>query len=288
MPSAKQDSRGSSLEAQLPLQQTASTAWTERNGPCRYVVIILAFIAGSFLVNSQNLYTSLTEIAQWITDKDQAAIRGTPLPLQDFKQCSIKNIEATGFAFLDAAHPITHEEFAGRRQRLGQALMADGADAFVVEPGYTFSYYANITQRDWEVWEPEERPFLLVIQSGGSKKARSIFLVPTFEAERARLLGMPFSDDENVTWVTYEEHWDPFATLASSGALVRSNKSEGADAPLRVVVDEEMRDFISRGLAGQRQFTVSGLGGEVERVRQIKTQPEVEILRAVNTGTIEG
>jgi Xaa-Pro aminopeptidase len=52
------------------------------------------------------------------------------------------------------------------------------------------------------------------------------------------------------------------------------------------MVDEEMRDFIQRGLASVG-FDVVGLGGHVEEVRQIKSASEVEILRAVNTGTVE-
>ena len=52
------------------------------------------------------------------------------------------------------------------------------------------------------------------------------------------------------------------------------------------MVDEEMRDFIQRGL-GHSGFEIVGLMGEVERVRQIKSDTEVEILRAVNTGTVE-
>jgi len=206
--------------------------------------------------------------------------------------------------------PIARDEFVVRRQRLAQALLSDGVDVFAVEPGklgdtlkimperdilihaflctgYTFSYYANITQQQWEVWEPEERPFLMVIQPGAKGEAKTTFLVPSFEAERARLLGMPFVDTEEVTWVTYEEHWDPYATLASSKALSQSKNSGSEDAAVSIIVDEEMRDFIARGLSTQSSFSVAGLGGDVERVRQIKAPAEVAILRAVNTGTIE-
>jgi Xaa-Pro aminopeptidase len=205
----------------------------------------------------------------------------------DFLSCSIENFEETGYPFLDGVHPITTEEFVARRQRLAQALISDGADAFAVEPGYTFSYYANITQQQWEVWEPEERPFLMMIQPDGSEKAKTTFLVPSFEAERARLLGMPFADDEDITWVTYEEHWDPYATLASSKALSPLQSEGSEDAAIKIIIDEEMRDFIARGLATQSSFDVAGLGGDVERVRQIKAPAEVDILRAVNTGTVE-
>jgi Xaa-Pro aminopeptidase len=218
----------------------------------------------------------------WHTNEKPTSALKTSSPsssvTDDFLSCSIKNFEETGYPFLDGVHPITTDEFVARRQRLAQALISDGADAFAVEPGYTFSYYANITQQQWEVWEPEERPFLMIIQPDGSNNAKTTFLVPNFEAERARLLGMPFADDEDITWVTYEEHWDPYATLASSKALPPSAK---------IVVDEEMRDFIARGLATQSSFDVAGLGGDVERVRQIKAPAEIAILRAVNTGTVE-
>lgn len=53
-----------------------------------------------------------------------------------------------------------------------------------------------------------------------------------------------------------------------------------------MMVDEEMRDFIQRGL-GENGFEVVGLSGEVEKVRQTKSTSEIEILRAVNTGTVE-
>lgn len=51
------------------------------------------------------------------------------------------------------------------------------------------------------------------------------------------------------------------------------------------MVDEEMRDYIVRGLTGAG-FTTVGLTPEVELVRQQKSNAEVEILRAVNTGTV--
>lgn len=54
----------------------------------------------------------------------------------------MKGIEAPGV-----------DEYIERRQRLAVALDEDGIDAFIVEPGYTFQYYANVSQEDWEPWE---------------------------------------------------------------------------------------------------------------------------------------
>lgn len=182
---------------------------------------------------------------------------------------------------MDSAERPPVDEYVQRRNNLAKALAAEGADAFIVEPGFTFSYYANITQTDWEPWEPEERPFLMIIRpqtfSDGQIIANTSFFVPHFEETRARLLQMPFQ--EEIHAITYEEHWNYYTTLYESEIW------GGTLSPV-LMVDEEMRDFIQRGLSSNG-FTVHGLNGEVEAVRQAKTEREIEILRAVNTGTVE-
>ncbi|KAJ6078271.1 hypothetical protein N7467_008024 [Penicillium canescens] len=199
----------------------------------------------------------------------------------NLQQCAIDNLLGTGLPFMNAS-PITLADFEERRDRLANALVAEDADAFVVEPGYTFKYYGNVSQPEWEVWEPEERPFLMVVRpqedETGTVRANTTFLCPSFEAERARLLGMPFSDSIQI--VPWEEHWNPYRTLQ------QANVFSGLQRPPRLMVDEEMRDFIQRGLATVG-FDVVGLRGKVEEVRQIKSDKEVDILRAVNTGTVE-
>lgn len=220
----------------------------------------------------------------------------------DFQKCAIDNLLNTGLPFLENVSPITLTDFEERRDRLANALVAERADAFVVEPGYTFKYYGNVSQPEWEVWEvcclnmiehpesmtdivaqPEERPFLMVVrpqqdEESGKITANTTFLCPSFEAERARLLGMPFAKPIQI--VRWEEHWNPYTTLQQSGVF-----GDLYRVP-RLMVDEEMRDFIQRGLA-TAGFDVVGLQGRVEEVRQSKSEKEVEILRAVNTGTVE-
>jgi Xaa-Pro aminopeptidase len=188
---------------------------------------------------------------------------------------------ATGLKFLSSAARPQLGEYVLRRDNLAKALYAKNVDAFIVEPGFTFSYYANTTQREWEPWEPEERPFLMIIRpsqlSNGKIVANTSFLVPHFEEARARLLDMPFEED--VHTITYEEHWNYYTTMYESEIW-------GDKLSPTLMVDEEMRDFIQRGLAGNG-FTVLGLSGEVEAVRQVKTEREIGILKAVNTGTVE-
>jgi Xaa-Pro aminopeptidase len=115
------------------------------------------------------------------------------------------------------------------------------------------------------------------------------FLLPSFEVNRAHLLGMPFN--EKLCIIPWEEHWNPYSTLLNSwlwhgdGSNLEKEKGSEGRKP-RVMVDDEMRDFIQRGLS-ENGFEVVGLGGEVEKVKQVKTEREIGILRAVNTGTME-
>ena len=78
----------------------------------------------------------------------------TPLTaVGNLQKCAIDNLLGTGLPFLEKASPITLVDFEERRDRLANALVAEGVDAFVVEPGYTFKYYGNVSQPEWEVWE---------------------------------------------------------------------------------------------------------------------------------------
>lgn len=151
----------------------------------------------------------------------------------------------------------------------------------MLEPGYTFQYYANISQADWKPWEPEERPFLMVVEpvankSNGEIRAKTSFLSPKFEEGRVRMLGIPSVEDLNI--ITWEEHWNPYKTLRES--------LFGQKNSITVMVDEEMREFLVRGLS-ENGFNTIGLNPDIEAIRQIKSPAEVELLRAVNTGTVE-
>ncbi|KAF2453656.1 peptidase M24, structural domain-containing protein [Lineolata rhizophorae] len=195
------------------------------------------------------------------------------------RKCAIHNLHQN-LSFLDSAQPIAAHEFIDRRDRLAIALSEAHVDGFVLEPGYTFQYYANISQHDWEPWEPEERPFLMIIRplvsDAGSIKADVSFLSPKFEEGRVRMLGIPSKSELNI--ITWEEHWNPYRTLRE-GLFEEKER-------VKLVVDEEIRNFLVRGLEDNGFETVS-VTVEIDAVRQIKSPAEVEILRAVNTGTVE-
>ncbi|KAI0431897.1 peptidase M24, structural domain-containing protein [Xylaria sp. FL1042] len=221
----------------------------------------------------------------WVLRTNVGVTKQSPT-LKEIEKCATDNLHAD-LSFLDLAKPIHTDEFLERRERLARALVASNADAFVLEPGYTFQYYGNISQADWEPWEPEERPFLMlilpVVSQSGDISAKMSFLAPHFEEGRVRMLGIPSREDE-LDIVVWEEHWDPYVTLLESRIFAGFNGTAKRRAP-KLVVDEEIRDFISRGLSNVGFETV-GLTPQVELVRQIKSTAEVEILRAVNTGTV--
>lgn len=113
----------------------------------------------------------------------------------------------------------------------------------------------------------------------GTVRAKTAFLSPHFEEGRVRMLGIP-SRDAELDIVIWEEHWDPYATLFKSRLFADLKHTP------RLMVDEEIRDYIVRGLDGAG-FQSVGLNPAVELVRQTKSAAEVELLRAVNTGTVE-
>ena len=113
--------------------------------------------------------------------------------------------------------------------------------------------------------------------SSGAVTAKTAYLSPHFEEGRVRMLGIPSRDDE-LEVVIWEEHWDPYTTLLESQIFANTSNPT-------LMADEEMRDYIVRGLAGVG-FTTVSLSPEAELVRQQKSSAEVELLRAVNTGTV--
>ncbi len=90
------------------------------------------------------------------------------------------------------------------------------------------------------------------------------------------MLGIPADEDLDI--VVWEEHWNPYTTLLDG-------TFPGKKTPT-VMVDEEIRDYIVRGLDANG-FRTLGLTPTVDAVRQQKSPVEIDIIRAVNTGTVE-
>jgi hypothetical protein len=122
-----------SPEALLPLLETPRPAGLKSQRPKRYLLLTAAAISCCLLLFSSTSPACLRQIGRGTTQHDHTTSHASTV--SDFRSCSIQNFQATQFPFLEGVRPITHDEFVARRQRLAQALLSDGANAFVVEPG---------------------------------------------------------------------------------------------------------------------------------------------------------
>ncbi|TQV97787.1 hypothetical protein IF1G_03530 [Cordyceps javanica] len=70
---------------------------------------------------------------------------------------------------------VETDELLRRRNVLAQALHKEGIDAFIVEPGATFEFYANISRATWEALAPSPRlrPLLVIQPSSRHAADRS-------------------------------------------------------------------------------------------------------------------
>jgi len=159
--------------------------------------------------------------------------------------------------------PISGEERAARRERLGALLAAADLDALLVEPGATMSHLSGIS------WGRSERLFGLVVLADGAH----FWVTPGFEEDRTRLLvdaaGGP--GGEVLTW---QEHEYAYAPLAAELARRRAS---------RVAVDPSIRFFhASRlGEAMGGALPTSGHALVVE-LRGRKDAHELALLRRAN------
>jgi hypothetical protein len=124
-------------EALLPVLETQDATPKHARTPKKYFLLIAATIL-CFLVFFSNALPACLQKAGRKSPQEYHTISHDSTAssrLDGFRTCSIKNFEATKFPFLDGVQPIARDEFVARRQRLAEALVSDGADAFAVEPG---------------------------------------------------------------------------------------------------------------------------------------------------------
>lgn len=159
--------------------------------------------------------------------------------------------------------PISQQEHAARRARLGALLAESEYDALICEGGATMRYLSGTT------WGHSERLFSLIVLADGSH----FWLCPAFEEEKARLRidreGGP--GGEVLTW---DEHEYPFAPLAA----VLDEKRVS-----RLGVEPALRHRFVHGLQQQMgQPRVQAALDLVVELRGRKDAHELEIMRKVN------
>ncbi|KAG8164701.1 hypothetical protein KVR01_004976 [Diaporthe batatas] len=186
---------------------------------------------------------------------------GSDLSAASLETCAWSHLEPH-VGLLDVA-PIGREEYLRRQGTLAGELRAAGADAFIAEPSASSAYYANVSYE----FDLSERPFLIIVD----KDARFSYLVPKFEAGRIAGLEMVFSDKTVIEWAEEES---PYEVLA---------KATGYS---KVVLDEHARFMIAAGLQ-EAGVEVVPMNEAIQSLRSVKTEAEIEILRGINSFTLE-
>jgi len=167
----------------------------------------------------------------------------------------------------DSVAPITAQERAQRRLRLGELLASTGHDAFFCEAGPTMSYLTDVR------WGHSERVFGLVVQADGTH----FWICPGFEAEKARLRTEEEAGGELVTW---EEH--EYARGALARAMVeRGLERWSVDPSARLLAVEELR-------AADASAVVASGAPLIGALRGVKDAHELQLLRRANELTQQG
>jgi Xaa-Pro aminopeptidase len=163
----------------------------------------------------------------------------------------------------DQLEPISAEERAARRQRLGGILRALDLDALLVEPGATMEFLTGVH------WGHSERMFALVVDADGGH----FWIVPGFEEQKARLSidGEGKPGGELHTW---KEHEYPY------GALSAALREHGLR---RLAIEPQVRyGFVARLLEALPQLSVTDGGAAVFDLRARKDDHELALMRRAN------
>lgn len=158
---------------------------------------------------------------------------------------------------------ITRHDFLQRQETLASALRDANVDAFIAEPSASSAFYANISY----TYDLSERPFLVILD----KDAQFSYLVPKFEAGRIAGLDMVFKDKKVIEW---REEDSPYEVLARETAFSK------------VMLDEHTRFMIAAGLQNAGVEVVP-MTETIQALRSVKTNAEIEILKAINSFTLE-
>lgn len=177
--------------------------------------------------------------------------------------------------------PIQASEFIARQTALARVLNSTGSAAYIAEPGSNSLYFANVSRSYWSL---SERPFLVVItphtgSSSSSSASNTIsanitILTPRFELARAKLLSFPASSPDALNYVDWAEDQDPFQVLKEH---LKKHIGSG-----EVVVDDGTRKLIADGLSGAGLRLKFSYPKEVARLREQKSEAEIDLLRCAN------
>ncbi|KAG8955263.1 hypothetical protein FRC03_011237 [Tulasnella sp. 419] len=171
--------------------------------------------------------------------------------------------------------PLPPSEFYHRQERLSEILQYQAhpqSTSYILEPGANAGYFANVSLASWR---RSERPLLVVLSPLPNNKLSIRVLTPKFESSRAKAV-FRIPSEASVEFIEWAEDEDPYSVLAR------------AVGPERVIVDDDMRQFVVEGLrgAGFRIATQRHALSAIRQLRERKTEKEIEIMKCANELTL--
>jgi hypothetical protein len=138
---------------------------------------------------------------------------------------------------------------------------------YISEPGTSSEYFiGGFSSRDWWL---SERPLLIAF----TPSKNLTILTAKFEQSRAELVELPKEIRDITTFVPWLESESPYEVL-----------KKHLDAEVgRVVVDGQVRSFITEGLDGAGFARATSKEGEkIKEIRERKDEHEIGLLRCAN------
>jgi hypothetical protein len=138
---------------------------------------------------------------------------------------------------------------------------------YISEPGTSSEYFiGGFSSRDWWL---SERPLLIAF----TPSKNVTILTARFEQSRAELVELPKEIRDITTFVPWRESESPYEIL----------KTHLGHEIGRVVVDGQVRSFITEGLDGAGFARATQVEGErIKEIRERKDEREIGLLRCAN------
>jgi hypothetical protein len=155
--------------------------------------------------------------------------------------------------------------YANRISRLTTSLEPN--TIYISEPGTSSEYFiGGFSSRDWWL---SERPLLIAF----TPSENITILTAKFEQSRAELVELPKDIRDITTFVPWLESESPYEVLKNY-----LGSEEG-----RVIVDGQVRSFITEGLDGAGFARATKEEGErIKEIRERKDEREIGLLRCAN------
>jgi hypothetical protein len=178
------------------------------------------------------------------------------------------HVEALSPTFINHCNTLLNSPtgtYTNRISRLTTSLEPN--TIYITEPGTSSEYFiGGFSSRDWWL---SERPLLIAL----SPSKNITILTAKFEQSRAELVDLPEEIRDITTFVPWLESESPYEIL----------KKYLGDEVGRVVVDGQVRSFITEGLEGVGFTRATQEEGErIKEIRERKDEHEIGLLRCAN------